>query len=136
MPLSPTAKDRVRLLIVATGVAAVAIFAILITAVLTPQLYRSRIEWKWVRFAVVTILFVAYCMKTYWRARRRPGFWVILLGILVIHFLGVGHFYYFGEGLPLILFGPAVAFEWALLALAIYHFLGIGPLAYRSRKQL
>jgi hypothetical protein len=127
MPLSPKANDRVRLLVIATGVAMVTILFILATAALTPELYRRQIDWKWVRFGVVTILFVGYCFKTYWGARKRLGFWVILLGILVFHFLGVGYFYYDGAGLPLLTFGPVVALEWALLAVAVYYFLGIGP---------
>jgi hypothetical protein len=132
MSLSPKAKDQVRLLVVATGVAMVAILFVLATAALTPELYRRRIDWKWARFAVVTILFVGYCLKTYWRARKRLGFWVILLGVFVVHFLGVGYFYYAGAGLPLMVFGPTVALEWALLALAVYHFLGIGPPAHKT----
>jgi len=127
MSLRPKVKDRVRLLVLATGLATAAVLFILVTAVLTPELYGSRVDWKWLRFAVVTAFFLVYCLKTYWSARKRPGFWVILLGILAIHFLGVGHFYYAGAGLPLMLFGPAVALEWTLLALAVYRFLGIGP---------
>jgi hypothetical protein len=58
-------------------------------------------------------------LKTYWRARKHLGFWVILLGIFVVHFVGAGYFYYAGNGLPLLVFGPTVAIEWALLALAV-----------------
>lgn len=55
------------------------------------------------------------------------GFWAIFLGVLVLHILGVGYFYYAGVGLPLLVFGPVVALEWVLLAIAVHHFLGIGP---------
>jgi hypothetical protein len=129
MPLSSHAKDRVRLLLVATGVAIVAIPAIVAAVVLIPG--QDRISWKWARFAVVTTFFVVYCLKTYWLARRHLRFWAILFGIFVIHFLGVGYFYYAGPGLPLMVFGPVVALEWALLALAVYRVLGIGPPASR-----
>jgi hypothetical protein len=128
--LSPHTKDRVRLLLVAVGVAIVAIPAIVAAIVLIPG--QDRINWKWGRFTVVTIFFVVYCLKTYWLARKLLRFWAILFGILVIHFLGVGYFYYAGPGLPLIVFGPTVALEWALLALAVYHVLGIGPPAARK----
>jgi hypothetical protein len=131
MSLSAKAKDQVRLLLVATGVAIAAILFILVTAVLAPGLYGRRIDWKWVRFAVVTVVFVGYCLKTYWTARKHLGFWMILLGVVVFHFLGVGYFYYAGTGLPLLTFAPVVALEWALLAFAVYYFLGIGP---RVRK--
>jgi hypothetical protein len=99
--------------------AMLAVLFILATAVLIPQLFRGEIDWKWVRFAVVTVCFVGYCLKTYWRARKHLGFWVILLGIFVVHFVGAGYFYYAGNGLPLLVFGPTVAIEWALLALAV-----------------
>jgi hypothetical protein len=95
--------------------------------VFVPKRYVDDLSWKWARFTVVTIAFVVYCLKTYWRARKSPQFWALLLGILVIHFLGVGYFFYSGEGLPLAFFGPTVALEWALLALIIYHTLGIAP---------
>jgi hypothetical protein len=121
-----------RFLLVATAVATVVVLFALVTAALTPGLYGRRVDWKWVRFALVTIVFVGYCLKTYWRARKRLGFWVILFGVLVIHFLGVGYFYYAGSGLPLLLFGPAVALEWALLALGVYRFLDIGPPSYKT----
>ncbi len=109
-----------------------AVVFVLATATITPGLYRHEINWKWVRFTVVTIAFAVYCLKTYWVARKRLRFWAILLGIFVLHFLGVGCFYYAGSGLPLLVFGPTVALEWALLALAVYRFLGIGPTVVRK----
>jgi len=127
MSLSPKAKDRVRLLIVAIGVAVLAIVFVVSTAVIAPGLYRKEVAWKWIRFAIVTVVFVGYCLKTYWRVHKRLGFWLILIGILILHFLGVGYFYYAGAGLPLLVFGPIVALEWALLAVVIYHFLDVGP---------
>ena len=78
--------------------------------------------------------FVVYCLKTHWRARKHLRFWPILLGILIMHFLGIGYFYYAGLGLPLILFGPTVAVEWALFAIIIYHVLGIGPAVSQHRE--
>jgi hypothetical protein len=127
MDLSPQTKDRVLLLLIAIGVAAIAMVVMLAVIVLVPQRYLDHLSWKWARFTVVTIAFVVYCLKTYWRARKSPHFWALLLGILVIHFLGVGYFFYSGEGLPLAFFGPTVALEWALLALILYHTLGIAP---------
>jgi hypothetical protein len=126
--LNPMPKDQLRLLLVALGLAAAVILTALATTVLTPGIYGHRIDWKWLRFGVVTIFFVGYCLKTYWKARKHLEFWGILFGVLAVHFLGVGYFYYAGMGLPLLVLGPTVALEWALLALAVYHFLGIGPL--------
>ena len=131
MPLSSRAKDRLQLVLVAAGVAIVVIPVIVVTVWFIPR--QSHINWKWVRFAVVTAFLLAYCLKTYWRARKHVGFWGILLGILVIHFVCVGFFFYTGPGLPLLVFGPTVGLEWGLLALAVYHFLGIGPTATKHR---
>jgi hypothetical protein len=127
MSLSPKAKDRVRLLLAAGALAIVALLVIWYSVVLTPEQYRNRIDWKWARFTVVTIFFMGYCLKTYWKARKHLGFWIVLLGVFVLHFLGVGYFYYAGAGLPLLVFGPTVALEWTLLALIVYHLLGIAP---------
>lgn len=127
MPLSAQSKDRLRLLIAAIGMAIVALAVIWASLALVPEQYRGRIDWKWARFGVVTIFFVVYCLKTYWRARRHVLFWILLVGIFAIHFVGIGYLFYRGAGLPLVIFGPTVALEWALLALAVYHFLGIGP---------
>jgi len=127
MSLSLATKDRIRLVLIATAVAAVLLTLIWFSVTLTPERYRGRIDWKWGRFIVVTIFFVGYCLRTYWKARKHLGFWCILLGVLVLHLLGVGYFYYAGAGLPLLVFGPVVALEWALLAVAVHHFLGIGP---------
>jgi hypothetical protein len=120
-------KGQIHLLLTAAGVAAMVIVLVIGTVVFEPGFYTHEINWKWVRFAVVTTAFVAYCLKTYWRARKLLGFWVILVGVFLFHLLGVGYFYYAGGGLPLLIFGPVVGLEWALLALIVYQFLGIGP---------
>jgi hypothetical protein len=116
----------------ATGVALIAIPAIVASVVLIPGL--SHLNWKWARFSVVTIFFVVYCLKSYWRARGDPRFWTILLGVLAIHFMGVGYFFWAGTGLPLMLFAPTVALEFVMLALTVHHFLGVGP-AVSTRRQ-
>ena len=129
MPLTAQSKDRLRFVLTATGVALVAIPALVASVVLIPGL--SHVNWKWMRFAVVTTFFVVYCLKSYWRARRDPRFWTILVGVLAIHFTGVGYFFWAGTGLPLMVFGPTVALEFALLAVTVYHFLGVGPAVSR-----
>ena len=126
MSLSPQSKDRLRLSLVALGAAVVALAIIWASLVLVPKQYRQQLDWKWIRFSVVTIFFVCYCLKTYWRARRHALFWILLLGIFVIHFFGVGYLFYRGAGLPLVIFGPTVALEWALPHL-LSTIPGIGP---------
>jgi hypothetical protein len=129
MPLTAQTRDRLRLLLAAIGLAIVLLVIMWASFVLIPERYLDSVflGTKWARFTVVTIVFVAYCLKTYWRARKHRLFWVLLFGVLVLHFCGVGFFFFRGHGLPLLAFGPTVALEWALLALAVYHFLGIGP---------
>jgi hypothetical protein len=133
MSMNSDTKDRVRLLIVATGVAIVAIPTVVAAVVLIPGL--NHINWKWARFTVVTVFLIVFCVKTYWRARAHLRFWGILLAVLVLHFVGIGFFFYRGSGLPLILFGPAVGLEFGLLALAVYRFLGIGPPGPKRRSE-
>jgi hypothetical protein len=116
-----------RLLIAALGLAVIAGSLMLGFLILVPEQYRDRIDWKWARFGVVTVVFAGYCLRTYWRARNHLRFWGILSCVFIVHFFGVGYFFYRGPGLPLLAFGPIVALEWAALALAVYHFLGIGP---------
>ncbi len=132
MPMTSYTKDRLRLLLIATAVAVVAVPIIVSTVVLVPDL--QHVNWKWVRFTIVTIFFVGYCLKSYWRARRHLRFWGILLVVLCVHFVGVGFFFYTGKGLPLMIFGPTVGLEFGLLALSVYHFLGIGPSGPRHQK--
>ena len=134
MPLTAQTRDRLRLVVVAIGLAIILLGVMWASFVLIPKQYLDSVfsSSKWGRFGVVTICFAVYCLKTYWRARKHLRFWAILLGIFVLHFLGVGYFYYAGPGLPLLVFGPTVALEWALLALAVYHFLGIGPPAHKT----
>jgi hypothetical protein len=64
MPPTSRAKDRFRLVLVATGVAIVAIPVIIATIVLVPRRYLDSIFSKWGRFTLVTIFFAAYCVKT------------------------------------------------------------------------
>ena len=61
------------------------------------------------------------------RLHFRPG----RGGVFGIHFTGVGYFFWAGTGLPLMVFGPTVALEFALLAVTVYHFLGVGPAVSR-----
>jgi len=114
--------------------AVVAIPVIVAAAWLFPR--QSHVNWKWARFIVVTIFLVVFSVKTYWRARAHPGFWGLLLGILVVHFVCVGYFFYTGPGLPLLVFGPTVGLEFGLMALAIYRFLGIGPSASPPARKI
>ena len=127
MPLK--AHDRLRLILAAVGLAIALLVVMWASFVFVPKKYLDLIfsNPKWGRFTVVSVLFIIYCLKTYWRARKHLLFWAVFIGVLAVHFLGVGYFFYKGAGLPLLTFGPTVALEWALLALAVYYVLGIGP---------
>jgi len=127
--LKAETRDRINLLATATVIVVLAVIVLTAVVKFEPQWVNHDLEpyAKWIRFSTVTIAFVVVCLKTYWKARRHIVFWLILCGVLLLHFFGVGYFYYAGDGLPLTLFGPAVALEWALMAVVIYHVLGIGP---------
>jgi hypothetical protein len=125
--VSAEAKDQIRLLLYGVGTALVVLVCMWAMLVLIPKHYRDRVPWKWVRLAVVSTVFIVYCLKTYWQARKDWHFWLILLGVFGIHFAGMGYLFYRSEGLPFVFFGPAVALEWALLAVILYHVLGIAP---------
>jgi hypothetical protein len=125
--VSAEAKDQIRLLVFGVGTALVALVCTWAVLVLIPERSRDNVPWKWVRLAVVSTVFIVYCLKTYWQARKDWHFWLILLGVFVIHFAGMGYLFYRGEGLPLMFFGPAVALEWTLLAVILHHVLGIAP---------
>jgi len=120
-------KDAAKLLLTAVGIVALCFVLLVVTVKFEPQWFSHRLNWKWIRFSVVTIWFVFFCIKGYWQARRHIAFWAILGSMLMLHLFGVGYFYYAGDGLPLLLFGPVVALEWALMAFVIFRTLHIQP---------
>lgn len=79
------------------------------------------------RFLFVSVGFVGYAIRAYWKLRRSLIFWSIFLGFLVIHLLGIGYFFYAGPGLPLLIFGPSCAVELMGMGFVIYWILGVGP---------
>jgi hypothetical protein len=119
--------DRTRLIIAAFAVAIATIVGIVLIADFIPAQYTHRIQPKWVRFGLVSVGFVGYGIKAYWKLRRSLTFWSIFLTFLAIHVVGLGYFFYAGEGLPLVLFGPACAVELMCMALVTYRVLGVGP---------
>jgi len=119
-------NDTTRLILAAIAVTLVLAFIIFIS-VLIPDHYTERIQGKWVRFGIVSICLLAYAAKAYWKLRRSWNFWAIFLGFLVIHVFGIGRFFYLGNGLPLLVFGPLCGVELCCMALIVYWFLGVGP---------
>jgi len=120
--------DKTRLVLVAMVVAAAFVGGIVLVD-LIPATYR--IQPKWVRFLFVSIGFVGYAMKAYWKLRKSLVFWSIFLGFLAIHLLGIGSFFYLGAGLPLLVFGPVCAVELMAMGFVIYWILGVGPASVR-----
>lgn len=117
--------DKTRLIFAAIIVAIAFVGGIVLFAELVPAQYR--VQTKWVRFLLVSVVFVGYAIRAYWKLRRSLVFWGILLGFLVIHLFGVGYFFYAGSGLPLLVFGPLCAVELAAMGFVIYWILGVGP---------
>jgi hypothetical protein len=70
---------------------------------------------------------MGYAIKAYWKLRRLWVFWSIFLAFFFLHVLCLGYFFYAGEGLPLLTFGPACGLELMGMALVIYRVLGVGP---------
>jgi hypothetical protein len=119
--------DNARLILTALVVAAAAIVGIIAILYFVPLGYTHGIRWKWVRFGIVSVGFMGYAIKAYWKLRGSWLFWSIFLTFFVAHVLCLGYFFYAGEGLPLLLFGPACGLELMGMALVIYRALGVGP---------
>jgi hypothetical protein len=54
-------------------------------------------------------------------------FWFVLVGFVFLHFMLFGYFFWSGNGLSLLAFGPAVGLEWGMLAVTVTSVLGVGP---------
>lgn len=117
--------EKTRLILAAIVVAIAFVGAVVLFAGFVPAQYR--IQTKWVRFLFVSVMCVGYAIRAYWKLRRSLVFWSIFLGFLVIHLLGIGYFFYFGSGLPLLVFGPSCAVELMGMGFVIYWILGVGP---------
>lgn len=125
MPLRQYLKNRVGLFVAAAGVSIIALVLIWASVVFVPQRYVDGVSSQWARFGFVTIIFTAYWLRMYWKARRQLRFWLVLAGIMIVHFTAVGYIFYRNAGLLLLVI--TIAAETALLGFAVYHFLGIGP---------
>ena len=117
--------ETTRLILAAIVVAIAFVGGIALIAEFVPA--QHRIQTKWVRFLFVSVVFVGYAIRAYWKLRRSLVFWSIFLGFLVIHLLGIGYFFYVGSGLPLLVFGPVCAVELMGMGFVIYWILGVGP---------
>jgi hypothetical protein len=126
MPLRAL-TDRGRLILAALAIAVVMIVSIMVIVVLVPTQYTDRIQGKWVRFGFMTIIFLGYSLKTYWKQRNSFGFWIIFLSFTALHLFGVGHLWSVYNGLSTLAVGLVGAVEWGCMALFIYWILGVGP---------
>jgi len=82
---------------------------------------------KWERFALLTLILLGFLMRAYWKVRTNPRFWAIYLAFAAIHIVGVGHFFWFGNGLPFPIFEIVCAVEIIGVGLVTYWVLGVGP---------
>jgi hypothetical protein len=119
--------DRNRLLLTAFVLAAMLTGCILLIVSVVPPRFLNRLQTKWIRFGVVTVFFVCYTLKAYWKLRRRVSFWAIYILVLVIHIWGWGHFFFYGNGVSTVTFAVAGAAEFGCMGLVIYWTLGIWP---------
>lgn len=116
-------SDRARLVLWSLLI----VVTILTIAVLTPLTILDKIEWKWVRFAAVTAIFVWYSLKMFRKGRAHKEFWIIVLSSLLVHLVGVGYFFWSGSGLSFSTFAPLVGAEWGIMAVILYKRLGLIP---------
>jgi hypothetical protein len=127
VPLNFKLSDRGRLIVSALAVAIVTMAAIILAVVFVPAQYAEKIQGKWVRFALMTIFFFVFSMKSYWKERKSMGFWGIFLSFLALHIFGLGHLWAVDNGLSTLEVALAGGAEFVLMALVIYWLLGVGP---------
>jgi hypothetical protein len=82
---------------------------------------------KWERFALLTLILLGFQMRAYWKTRKDARFWGIYLAFAAIHIVGVGHLFWFGNGLPFPIFEIVCASEIIGMELVVYWVLGVGP---------
>lgn len=124
-------SDRGRLILVAMTLAVL----IMLAAFVVPPRYIERFQWKWFRFSLETVLWVWILLRIYWKLRRSLVFWGIFTGFLVVHALGVGHFYYVGQGFGLLEVALVYGVETICMAVVIYWVLHTGPDLRQYQRQ-
>lgn len=120
-------SDRVRLVLMALGVAAIVVALIAVGIALIPAQYVGRIRGRWIRFVLVSAFLAWYELKAYRRVRRYLRFWAVFLGVFFVYVGIVGHFFWIGNGLSLVAFAATGAAQFACVALLVYWALGVGP---------
>jgi hypothetical protein len=100
---------------------------IVLTVVYVSPHYTDRVQGKWVRFALITVVLIAFAISRYWKIRKSLGFWGIFLAFLAIHMFGVGYLWAIYNGLPTLVVGFVSGAELVCMALVIYWVLGVGP---------
>jgi FtsH-binding integral membrane protein len=116
-------NDRLRLILVATTLVAL----IMVVAFIIPTRYIEKFQWKWVRFSLGTALIIWFSLKAYWKLRGSLVFWGIFATFLIGHCLGIGYFYYVGQGLSILEIGLVSGAEWGCMAVIIYRILHTAP---------
>jgi Na+/proline symporter len=129
-------SDRSRLVLTAVILAIFIVVAGVSVGLTVPSRYLDRLQWKWVRFGGITVFFIVYSLKMYWRARNSTGFWGIFLSFLLLHLLGVGHLYsIYSNGLGTFEIGFLGGLEFGCMSLAIYWVLGVAPDVRRQHSR-
>jgi hypothetical protein len=82
---------------------------------------------KWARFTILTVCLLGFLTNAYWKVRTDLRFWSIYLIFATIHIVGVGYFFWSGNGLPFPIFEIICVAEIVGMGLVIYWVLGIGP---------
>jgi hypothetical protein len=114
-------------MIVSVTVAMFLVAAIVVAVRTVPPRFAGRTLFKWIEFGIVNVLLVIYELKAYWKLRKSFTFWSIFLGMLSLYFVGLGSFFYFGNGVSMLTFVLAGCAEFACTACVIYWILDVGP---------
>jgi hypothetical protein len=119
--------DLGRLILTALGVTTVILLGIVLVAVFVPAKYSASIQFKWLRFGLITVYLVVFSLKAYWSAHKSVGFWCIFLGFLALYLLGVGHLWAVYGGLSTLEVMLVGGMGFICLGLVNYWVLGIRP---------
>ena len=126
-PLKTPRNDKARLILVSLVVAIVIAAAIAISVWVLPPRYTERTQLKWVEFVAVNALLATYELRAYRKLRKSLSFWSIFLGVFLVYLIGLGYFFYAGNGVSMVTLALAGGAEFASMACVIYWILDVGP---------
>ncbi len=126
MPLKMRVAHEIKLLAYIIGLAAILSAGM----IALPPRYADRVDWKWVRFILATLVLVVVSIRSYWHHLRKSLlFWALLIGFWLLHVIGIGYLVRASTDKDVPLGGFAVVGvpEYVCFALVVYYFFRVGP---------